>query len=30
LKHLEWLDRQTLHVKSLQVAKAQAWLGGLT
>jgi len=30
MKHLEWLDRQTLHVKSLQVAKAQVWLGRLT
>lgn len=30
MKHLEWLDRQTLPVKSLQVAKAQSWLGGLT
>jgi hypothetical protein len=29
-KHLEWLDRQTLPVKSLQVAKANSWLGGLT
>lgn len=30
MKHLEWLDRQTLPVKSLQVAKANSWLGGLT
>ncbi|ABF43260.1 conserved hypothetical protein [Candidatus Koribacter versatilis Ellin345] len=30
MKHLAWLDRQTLPVKSLQVAKAQSWLGGLT
>ena len=30
MKHLEWLDRQTLPVKSLQVAKAHSWLGGLT
>jgi hypothetical protein len=30
MKHLDWLDRQTLPVKSLQVAKAQSWLGGLT
>jgi hypothetical protein len=29
MKHLEWLDRQTLRVKSLQVAKAESWLGGL-
>lgn len=29
MKHLEWLDRQALVVKSLQVAKAQSWLGGL-
>ena len=30
MKHLDWLDRQTLPVKSLQVAKAHSWLGGLT
>jgi hypothetical protein len=29
MKHLEWLDRQTLPVRSLQVAKAHAWLKGL-
>jgi hypothetical protein len=29
MDHLGWLDRQKLAVKSLQVAKAQAWLGGL-
>lgn len=29
MKHLEWLDRQTLPVKSLQVANAHSWLGGL-
>jgi hypothetical protein len=30
IKHLDWLDRQQMPVKSLQVAKAAAWLGGLT
>jgi len=30
MKHLEWLDRQTLPVKSLQVSRAHSWLGGLT
>jgi hypothetical protein len=30
MQHLEWLDRQTLPVKSLQVANAHSWLGGLT
>lgn len=30
MKHLEWLDRQKLPVKSLQVAKAQTWLRGLS
>ena len=30
MKHLEWLDRQKLPVRSLQVAKAHSWLGGLT
>jgi TIR domain len=29
MNHLNWLDRQKLPVKSLQVAKAQSWLGGL-
>lgn len=29
MNHLEWLDRQTLPVKSLQVANAHSWLGGL-
>ena len=29
MKHLEWLDRQKLPVRSLQVAKAHSWLGGL-
>jgi TIR domain len=29
LKHLEWLDRQKLRVRSLSVAKAASWLEGL-
>lgn len=29
MKHIAWLDRQQLPVKSLQVAQAQSWLGGL-
>ena len=28
-KHITWLDRHQLQVKSLQVAQAQSWLGGL-
>lgn len=28
-KHITWLDRHRLQVKSLQVAQAQSWLGGL-
>ena len=28
-KHITWLDRHKLQVKSLQVAQAQSWLGGL-
>jgi hypothetical protein len=30
MNHLEWLDRKAMPVMSLQVAKAQSWLGGLT
>ena len=30
MNHLDWLDRQTLPVKSLQVSKANSWLGGST
>jgi hypothetical protein len=29
LKHLEWLDRQKLRVRSLPVTKSATWLGGL-
>jgi hypothetical protein len=28
-KHITWLDHHRLQVKSLQVAQAQSWLGGL-
>ena len=30
MKHLDWLDRKAMPIMSLQVAKAQSWLGGLT
>lgn len=29
LEHLDWLDRQNLRVRSVQVARAAAWLSGL-
>jgi hypothetical protein len=29
INHITWLDRHPLQVKSLQVAQAQSWLGGL-
>lgn len=29
MKHITWLDRHKLPVKSLQVAQAHSWLGGL-
>ena len=29
MNHIAWLDRRQVAVKSLQVAQAQSWLGGL-